>query len=235
MAYSKESVQRFLRRNGVIPKEVLYLNRVPRRTVITFLNGNTISTAIPVRDLTACMPEGEFAIISRGISVRVSQIISISDTGAYTMSDGCVLQGRQYNLSEHKKLRNSLKINVSEPSHALPDGLLEKCSLLDQCPLAFCLIELVFDERGHGVDFVFRYCNRAMEAVEGKSVENMVNHSFYEVFANGDKKWLVSYADVALNGTQREIHDFSPEVDKHLTIRCYQPHPGYCACILHEE
>ena len=204
--------------------------------MIALVNGHSLSTAIPVRDLTACLPEGEFIIISRGVSLRKAQIVGISDDGVFTMSDGRAFHGRRVSLSEHKKLRNTLKINASAPAdeYMPPKGLLEKCSLMDDCPLAFCVIELVFDENGHGVDFVFRYCNRAMEAIEEKPIESMVNHSFYEVFANGDRKWLVSYADVALNGTQRVIRDFSPEVDKHLTIHCYQPHPGYCACILNE-
>ena len=38
--------------------------------------------------------------------------------------------------------------------------------------------------------------------------------------------------DVALNGTKHILHDYSPEVDEHLTIHCYQPEPGYCACVL---
>lgn len=53
-----------------------------------------------------------------------------------------------------------------------------------------------------------------------------------QVFENGDKKWLVTYADVALNGTKRIIHDYSPEINKNLTIHCFQPSPGYCACVL---
>lgn len=87
-------------------------------------------------------------------------------------------------------------------------------------PLAYCVIELVFDENGHGIDFVFRYCNKQMEIVEGLPISEMLNHSFYEVFKNGDKKWPVSYAD------------FSPEIGKSLTIHCYQPEPGFCSCVL---
>ena len=37
---------------------------------------------------------------------------------------------------------------------------------------------------------------------------------------------------MALNGTKHTLHDYSPEVDKYLTIHCYQPEPGYCACVL---
>ncbi len=87
-------------------------------------------------------------------------------------------------------------------------------------------------ENGHGIDFVFRYCNKQMEVVEGLPISEMLNHSFYEVLKNGDKKWLVGYADVALNGTSRTVCDFSPEIGKSLTIHCYQPEPGFCSCVL---
>lgn len=106
---------------------------------------------------------------------------------------------------------------------------------MDEMPLAYCVIELVFDEDGHGVDFIFRYCNKEMAVVEGVPVEEMLNRSFYEVFRNGDRKWLVSYADVALNGTKHTRKDFSPEIGKDLTIYCYQPEPGFCACVLLPE
>ena len=94
------------------------------------------------------------------------------------------------------------------------------------------IIELVFDAEGHGVDFVFRYCNDEMAVVEGVPVSEMLNHSFYEVFENGDKKWLVTYADVALNGNKHILQEYSPEIDKTLTIYCFQPASGYCACVL---
>ena len=80
--------------------------------------------------------------------------------------------------------------------------------------------------------FIFRYCNAEMATVEGVPVEEMLNRAFDEIFPNGDKKWLVSYADVALNGAKHTLHDFSPEINKNLIINCYQPEPGYCACVL---
>ena len=90
----------------------------------------------------------------------------------------------------------------------------------------------IFNEDGHGVDFIFRYCNAQMAVVEGVPIEEMLNRSFYKVFSNGDKKWLVAYADVALNGTKHTLRDYSPEINKNLIIHCYQPEPGYCACVL---
>ena len=117
----------------------------------------------------------------------------------------------------------------------LPLSFLDKCDILNNMPVAYCVIELIFDENGHGVDFIFRYCNKQMEMVEGIPIEKMLNRSFYEVFKNGDKKWLVSYADVALNGMKRTLSDYSSEIGKNLTIYCYQPEPGFCACVLVPE
>ena len=47
-----------------------------------------------------------------------------------------------------------------------------KCSVLDDMPVAYCVIELVFDEAGHGIDFIFRYCNKQMEVIEGVPAED---------------------------------------------------------------
>lgn len=153
------------------------------------------------------------------------------------MLDGKTFQDRTRYLSTHRRLKKEMESGIKKAGKANPHPLsfLEKCSILDDMPVAYCVIELTFDEDGHGVDFIFRYCNKYMEVVEGIPVEDMLNRSFYEVFKNGDRKWLVSYADVALNGSKRTLSDYSPEIDKNLTIYCYQPEPGFCACVLVPE
>ena len=214
---------------------ILYLTRQNPLTKITFLDGKEILTAIPVKEIAIYLPDEEFVNITKGILLRKSQIVNISDDGLYTMTDGSVFQGRKRNISQHKQLRQALGLSKEQDAKAekrIPLELLEKCSILNDMPLAFCVIELVFDANGRGVDFVFRYCNEEMAVVEGIPVSEMLNNSFYEVFENGDKKWLVTYADVALNGTKVVLHDYSPEIGKDLSIYCFQPHPGYCACIL---
>ena len=214
---------------------ILYLTRQNPHTKITFFDGKEILTAIPVKEIAIYLPDEEFVNITKGVLLRKSQIVNISGDGLYTMTDGSVFQGRKRNISQHKQLRQALGLSKEQDAKAekmIPLELLEKCSILNDMPLAFCVIELVFDANGRGVDFVFRYCNEEMAVVEGIPVSEMLNNSFYEVFKNGDKKWLITYADVALNGTKVVLHDYSPEIGKNLSIYCFQPHPGYCACIL---
>lgn len=229
------NVLHFFERKNIDIANILYLTRQNPHTKITFFDGKEILTAIPVKEIAIYLPDEEFVNITKGVLLRKSQIVNISGDGLYTMTDGSVFQGRKRNISQHKQLRQALGLSKEQDAKAekmIPFELLEKCSILNDMPLAFCVIELVFDANGRGVDFVFRYCNEEMAVVEGIPVSEMLNNSFYEVFKNGDKKWLVIYADVALNGTKVILHDYSPEIGKDLSIYCFQPHPGYCACIL---
>lgn len=219
----------YFQKHDLCAETILYIYRKDRKTVIQRTDGEEFALFIPVHSILSALPESEFLSISKGIVVCRSHIVDISKDGVYTMSDGRTFQGRKRGLSSHRRLRTEIGLAGTKPH---PLSMLEKCSLLDDMPLAYCIIELVFNAEGHGVDFIFRYCNAEMAVMEGVPVEEMLNRSFYEVFRNGDKKWLVAYADVALNGTKRILHDYSPEIDKYLTIHCYQPEPGYCACVL---
>lgn len=228
------NVLRYFEQKKISISDIFYLTRQPPHTIITLSDGQRIATTIPIKEISLYLPKEDFVNISKGIVLRKNQIVHISDEGIYTMTDGSEFQGRKRNLSQHKQIRQALGLvkNTTVEEKELPLELLDKCSILNDMPLAFCVIELVFDSAGHGVDFVFRYCNDEMAVVEGVPVSKMLNHSFYEVFENGDKKWLVTYADVALNGTRHILHDYSPEIDKTLTIYCFQPYPRYCACVL---
>jgi hypothetical protein len=203
----------YFQKHGLCAENILYIHRKDRKTVIQRTDGEEFALFIPVHSILSALPESEFLSISKGIVVCRSHIVDISKDGVYTMSDGRTFQGRKRGLSSHRRLRTEIGLAGTNPQ---PLSMLEKCSLLDDMPLAFCVIELVFNAEGHGVDFIFRYCNAEMANVEGVPVEEMLNRSFYEVFRNGDKKWLVAYADVALNGTKHTLHDYSPEIDKYL-------------------
>lgn len=232
----EQKISRFFVKHNIDLDSVKYiLSESPFTSFYFKSNREKVSISnINLKDIFAFLPEKKFLNIQKGIVVAVDQILDISDKGVYTMIDGTTFQGRQRYLKEHKKNREMLNLHIptSDTKPSLPENFIEKCAILDNMPIAFCIIELVFDKDGRGMDFLFRYCNKEMEILEGLPLEEMIDHSFYEIFKNGDKKWLVTYADVALNGVTRKIHDYSPEVDKHLSIYCYQPLEGFCACAL---
>ena len=224
----------YFEKHAINEAELLYIYRREKRTVICLADGSENRSLLPIHTLAAYLPAEHFLGIAKGVLVRRDRIAHISDDGVYTMTDGKTFQGRRRSLGAHKRLRRELRLDLPSATAAFAPvtGFLEKCGILDDMPLAYCVIELVFDENGHGIDFIFRYCNHQMAVVEGMPVSEMLNRSFYEVFKNGNRKWLVAYADVALNGTKRTLCDFSPEIGKSLTIYCYSPCPGFCSCVL---
>ena len=231
-------LNKWFKKHQLAPENILYFYCKERKVCVFCDDGRELSLYLTMHGFLDYLPADDFINISKGVVVRRDRIVNISDTGVYTMQDGKTFQGRRRNPSVHRRLRKELGLTSRTPIRAGTKHpteeltFLQKCTLLDNMPLAFCVIELVFNEDGRGVDFIFRYCNEEMAVVEGVPVERMLNHSFYEVFRNGDRKWLVTYADVALNGTRHTLSDYSPEIGKHLQIHCYQPEPGFCACVL---
>lgn len=221
MANRKKS---FFEKRGIKVSDVMYITRDGRKTVISLVGGDKIETFIPIKTIIEPFSDGIFESINKGIVISPDYVSDVKNN-EYYMKDGARFTGRVRTTKKQKY--NVEKYNGNYPIHEW-----EQFAILDKMPLAFCIIELVLNEKGHGIDFIFRYCNREMEVLEGKTIEEMLDKSFFEVFENGDKKWLVTYADVAINGGNKIIEGYSPEINASLRIYCFQPKPSFCACAL---
>lgn len=228
-----QKAARFLTKNNIKPHDILYFLRDDRKTILHLTNDRTIDTYIPVKYILSSLPQGAFLNITKGVVISATEIRSISGN-VYTMSNGVQFTGRHRGAGEHKTNRLILEHRVEPGNRLISETIAERFSVLDNHSLACCVIELVFNSAGHGVDFVFRYCNKAMSELEGYNLDELIDHSFYEIFRDGDHRWLAIYSDVALNGTHRIITDYKPETNKHVTVFCYQPIEGFCACTLVE-
>ena len=132
--------------------------------------------------------------IQKGVPVNRHYVVHIDKNAVYTMVNNMSFKGRGRLPSEHSNRRIELEMKKLQEHNPL--SFLEKCTIMEDAPIAFCVIELVFHAaEGHGIDFIFRYCNREMEVLEGIPVAQMINKSFYEVFPHRDKKWIIPYAD----------------------------------------
>ncbi len=211
-------------KKGIRVSDVMYITRDGRKTVITLSDGSTVETFNPIKSIIETCPNDTFECINKGIVISPQYVVDVKHN-EYQMTDGTTFTGRVRTTAKQRK-------NIAKYNGELPISEWEQFSILDKMPMAFCIIELVFNESGHGIDFIFRYCNKEMEELEGKSIDEMMNSSFYEVFENGDKKWLITYADIALNGGKKIIESYSPEIGSNLRIYCFQPKPNYCACAL---
>lgn len=225
-----ETILKFFKKNSISIGDIKYLTREESKTCIALESGRVVRTFITVKDFFIVLAPYGFISINKGTVVSKKHIDRIEGC-TYYMSDGRILKGRKRTVSAHKHLSQTLRENAVS-SIGFSEDIRSRFSVLDNMPVAFCVIELLFNDSGHGVDFVFRYCNKEMEHVEGKTMDEMLNRSFFKVFPNADKKWLVAYTDVAINGKARYFRDYSPEIGQELYISCFQPMEGYCACLL---
>jgi hypothetical protein len=229
-----KKIMKFFAKHHIEENEIKYIIREDGKTCIHLMDGRIVETYTPLKTiLTEVSPE-KFINVNKGIALAAGKITSIHDD-IYTMIDGRTFRGRArmpmlYRFEQERRFNTP-----SQESPVNADTLSQAFSILDKMPIAFCVLELLLDTEGHGIDFRFRYVNDAMAKFDNVNVDQLVNQSFYEIFKNGDKKWLIAYADVALNGGTRIIKDYSPEFDKNLTIYCFQPHEGFCACALLED
>lgn len=224
----------FLRRKGISQEDILYMVRDSRKSSIHLIDNRIIETYIPIKSFIDFFNSELFITINKGITVNASYISSIKDS-IYTMSDGKQFKGRTRAPAQHKKNISLITSNSNSKSNENMSTLIpERFSVMDNSPIAFAVIEVTFDDEGHGMDFIFRYCNDAMLKLEELSAEEIVNKSFYEVFKDSNKKWMVSYADVALNGNQKIISYYLKKSNRKVLAYCYQPYERFCACSLIE-
>lgn len=124
-----------------------------------------------------------------------------------------------------RELRESVHLVSQEEYH-------DHYRLFDSLPIAFCDIEMVFDEEDKAVDWIFRYANKALADLEKVPLEKLLGNSFSGLFPNMDTKWLRSYERATLFHETVKIIDYSPEIDTYLDIICFPTFRGHCGCIL---
>lgn len=94
-----------------------------------------------------------------------------------------------------------------------------------------CVIKVTTDSK-KAQDFIFEYANEALARLEGIPVKRILGRSFYSVFSNADARWTEIYGDTAFQGNYHERTEYSPEINRHLMVQCYQIAYGYCGCLL---
>ena len=105
----------------------------------------------------------------------------------------------------------------------------------DHNPNAFCLIKLILDEQGKPVDWIFIYCNDALARLEGKSKKEITGNKFFDLFPDGNRKWLSYYYKSAYEGQFTSFDEISEEIGEYLHIdTCPVGEKGYCTCTLYD-
>ena len=135
-------LNRFFKRNDIEIEKILYIYHHGRKTIVCKDPGIEVSTSTPFREVLAFLPKDDFISITRNAIVRRDKILNISHDGVYTMIDGKTFQGRTRYLSTHRKLKKEMEQDVknAKAENLLPLSFLDKCDILNNMPVAYCVI-----------------------------------------------------------------------------------------------
>ena len=205
--------------------EIMYLTVEARKTKITKKDGSAVRTNRSLKDIYAELPEDEFSSINRGIVVSRA-FVKQEKNGLITMKDGTEFKRR---VRSDRVKEKPKAVRIQTATRELPAGELDWW--LGNLPMPMCILELVYQSREGTAEFTVRYCNRAMEQLEGVLFREVQNRPVSAMKGIGSEKWLTIFADVAINGSSRVLEDLW-ENGSFMRIHCYQPQSGCCAVVL---
>lgn len=213
---------------------ILYILMEGNNAHIRVQSGEKYQSRITLSEIESVLDDN-FINVKRGCMVSVIAIHSITDrinlingeTLDYASRRKTELISKFYN--KQKKIisyfNESVMLNTEEEYHL-------HYELFDNLPIAFCDIEMIFDEKFKAIDWIFRYANNALAELEKVPLSKIVGSRFGNIFPNMDVKWLRTYERSALFGETVKIIDYSPEIDTYLDIICFPTFKGHCGCIL---
>jgi len=95
--------------------------------------------------------------------------------------------------------------------------------------------ELIFDENGNAVDFVFLEVNDPFKKITGIKNKNIIGKTYFELFPtlkNKNIDWLNKYSEVALNGGSKEFEQYSTTLDRWYKIKAFSDRRNYFVTVV---
>ena len=99
---------------------------------------------------------------------------------------------------------------------------------------SFALHEIICDNDGKPVDYVYLEVNPAFERMIDNDAHCIVGKRVSEVFPESYKQWVEMYGDVALTGESIKMDHFCEDLGKHLDIIAYRPRENQFALIVRD-
>ncbi len=97
--------------------------------------------------------------------------------------------------------------------------------------------EVVWDDKGEPVDYIFLEVNEAFEIMTALHEENIIGEKVTDILpeVKGDPAdWIHIYGDVAKTGKSRVFEQYSKSLDKWFKVSAFSPEKGYFATVLED-
>nr|HPO49699.1 ATP-binding protein [Spirochaetota bacterium] len=104
--------------------------------------------------------------------------------------------------------------------------------LFDTMLNGFALHQIVCDETGRPIDYIFLDVNRAFERLTGLKRENIVGKRVLEVLPKTEDYWIKEYGEIALNGGSKYFENYASELKKYYEVNVYRPKENQFAVVI---
>jgi PAS domain S-box-containing protein len=101
----------------------------------------------------------------------------------------------------------------------------------------FALHEIVLNDKGKPVDYIFLEVNSAFEHLTGLKRENMIGEKVTEVLPGIETDpadWIGKYGEVTLTGREIRIEQYSQPLEKWYSVLAFNPRKGQFATIFED-
>ncbi len=148
----------------------------------------------------------EYKIIHKGGS-----LVDVEIRGKF-LKEG-MFQAIVRNITDRKKLQERYRL------------------LFEEMVEAFALHEIVLDENGKPIDYIFLDVNPAFERFTGLKKVDIIDKRIRTVLPNIETHWIETYGNVALTEEDIIFENYSVELDRWYTVVAFSPKKGQFATI----
>jgi len=93
-------------------------------------------------------------------------------------------------------------------------------SLFNAIPQGFCVIQMVFDDAGEPVDYIFMEMNAAFESQTG--LRDALGRSVRSLNPDHEKIWFEVYGEIATTGVSRRFEEPSATLGRHFSVYAFR-------------
>lgn len=134
-------------------------------------------------------------------------------------------QGRWEIIESAARRRSFEALRLSETKYQ---------SLFENMPAGFAYHEIVIDEQGRPIDYVFLEVNDAFQRLTGLLREDILGKRVTAVIPGIEKSafdWIGAYARVALEGESIRFEQYSEALGRWYSVSSYSPARGYFVAV----
>ena len=106
--------------------------------------------------------------------------------------------------------------------------------LFDTMQEGFFVAEAVLDESGKPSDLRYLIVNHTMERLTKRTREQLVNHTYRELWADAGQEWIAILGKVALTGEPAFVDGYGQGTGLWLQVQAYSPLYGQVAAIIND-